>query len=148
MNLVLLTLRDSLLQQSQSYTLCISSERTERIVCCFFPEYETVVSSAKIENLRAELEVGRSLMYIKKRRGPRTDPWGTPTPILRLDDFAPLMSTYWERPVRYDSRKVWNSPLNPRQVSLRRRIERSTLSKAFFRSRNRAPLSRPESQAL
>ena len=40
-----------------------------------------VVSSAYIKMLKILLTVGRSLIYIKNSRGPRTEPWGTPVVI-------------------------------------------------------------------
>ena len=41
-------------------------------------------------------------MYIKKRRGPRTDPWGTPEVALHADDFSPFRTTYCFLFIRYE----------------------------------------------
>ena len=38
----------------------------------------TFVSSAKILKLPSGLQLGRSLMKMRKKRGPSTEPWGTP----------------------------------------------------------------------
>ena len=35
------------------------------------------------------LTVGRSLMYIKNNRGPRTEPWGTPVVIVSFFEQTP-----------------------------------------------------------
>ena len=41
---------------------------------------ESIISSAK--NFAEDfILVSRSLMYMRKRSGPRTDPWGTPDSI-------------------------------------------------------------------
>ena len=40
-----------------------------------------VVLSAYIKMLEMLLTVGRSIIYIKSNKGPRTEPWGTPVVI-------------------------------------------------------------------
>ena len=37
---------------------------------------------------------GRSLIYNKNRRGPSTDPWGTPISIGSSLDFEPFTNVY------------------------------------------------------
>ena len=44
-----------------------------------------VVSSAKRIKLKSVLAFTKSLMYVRKRRGPRIDPWGTPVVIWNFD---------------------------------------------------------------
>ena len=43
-----------------------------------------LVSSAKSTNVPRFDEFAMSFMYRRKRRGPRTEPWGTPYLIIRL----------------------------------------------------------------
>ena len=43
----------------------------------FEPDSWSVVSSAK-SKVKKSIAVGRSLIKIRKSRGPRTDPWETP----------------------------------------------------------------------
>ena len=40
----------------------------------------------------------RGSMYILKKRGPNTDPWGTPCLTEHLDDFIPWIITWLVRP--------------------------------------------------
>ena len=37
----------------------------------------------------------RSLIYIKKNKGPRTDPWGTPAETSAQDEDWPFKTTLW-----------------------------------------------------
>ena len=37
----------------------------------------------------------RSFIYNKNRRGPRTDPWGTPQYIVVRPESKPFMDIYW-----------------------------------------------------
>ena len=72
--------KDNLLEHNQSYTLFIS------LLIVFSLHIlsklqNNVVSSAYIKMSKILLTVGRSLMYIKNNRGPRTEPWGTPVVI-------------------------------------------------------------------
>ena len=39
---------------------------------------ENVQSSANKINLKLVIELGKSLIYVRKRRGPNIDSWGTP----------------------------------------------------------------------
>ena len=62
----------------------------------FFKELSTsskLVSSAKWCNLLNFMAWFRSLMYIRKRSGPRTEPCGTPNSVKGLLDFWPLTVT-------------------------------------------------------
>nr|XP_053626502.1 LOW QUALITY PROTEIN: uncharacterized protein LOC128684368 [Cherax quadricarinatus] len=54
-----------------------------------------VVSSANSVGLSNCEAFGRSFMYRRKRRGPRTLPCGTPTVIGCAEEFAPFAYTYW-----------------------------------------------------
>ena len=46
------------------------------------------VSSAYIAEHELSKQFGKSFTYIKNKRGPRFDPWGTPQLIFREDDVA------------------------------------------------------------
>ena len=67
------TFKDNLLEHNQSYTLFISSliVFSLRILSKL---QNNVVSSAYMKMSKILLTVGRSLMYIKNNRGPRTEP--------------------------------------------------------------------------
>ena len=54
----------------------------------------SVVSSAYMMGVNFALAMARSLIYIKKRRGPNIDPWGTPVDIISVADCVLLNSTY------------------------------------------------------
>ena len=56
-------------------------------------------SSAKSLMLDSMLSV-RSFMKIKKSKGPRTEPWGTPARIFSHPDEMPLRTTLCFRSVR------------------------------------------------
>ena len=53
-----------------------------------------VVSSAYMMGVNVSLAMARSSIYIKKRRGPNIDPWGTPVVIISVADWVLLNSTY------------------------------------------------------
>ena len=59
--------------------------------------YKILVSSAKWWTLQNFIAWLRSFIYNKNRRGPRTDPWGTPQFILVRPESKPFMDTYWLR---------------------------------------------------
>ena len=52
-----------------------------------------LVSSAKRNNLVKRLLDGRSLMYIRNKRGPRMLPWGTPEITGREEEEQPEIET-------------------------------------------------------
>ena len=49
-----------------------------------------LVSSANKNNFSLSDILGRSLMYIKKSKGPKTEPWGTPQDIPLRSEDEPL----------------------------------------------------------
>ena len=51
------------------------------------------LSSAKWGTLQCFIATCRSLMYIRKSKGPKTDPCGTPHVILEVLDSKPLIDT-------------------------------------------------------
>ncbi|KAH3859817.1 hypothetical protein DPMN_102638 [Dreissena polymorpha] len=70
------------------------------------------VSSAKRRTWDVTRE-GRSFMYRRKRRGPRTDPWGTPEVTGTWSDLVPSTTTDWDLPIRKDwiQDMVWSEAL-------------------------------------
>ena len=58
-----------------------------------FPEIKRFVSSAKKIVDRSLVQLARSLMYIRKSKGPRTDPCGTPHVIGITADLTWLYLT-------------------------------------------------------
>ena len=71
-------------------------------------------------------------MYIKNKRGPRTDPCGTPDRTWVSGDEAPSTTTYCFLLVRYEATHwmIWGSRLI--SFSLLRSGQCGTLSKAFW----------------
>jgi len=72
-----------------------SSDRTR---CkCFgnFDEKYKVLSSAN-EEIDDWMLSEMSLTYIRKRRGPRTEPWGTLQFVSRISEVLPLLCTTWD----------------------------------------------------
>ena len=48
-----------------------------------------------------------SLMYIKKSRGPRTDPWGTQHKVTSFVDTQFSIEVVCERPLRYEENQPY-----------------------------------------
>ena len=83
-NLVLSVFSDNLLAQSHSCTLQSSLLIVNSSDCKFLWEWDKFESSAKRWRSRTEDALLKSFMYNRKRRGPSTDPWGTP----QVTDFC------------------------------------------------------------
>ena len=66
-------------------------------------ERYTDVSSAKIRTLEYFTKSGRPFMYIRNKRGPRTEPWGIPEGTGIVVDVEPFTSL---RSVAYCLRKT------------------------------------------
>ena len=49
-------------------------------------EEDNVASSANRSRMHIFIDIRKSLMYIRKSKGPRTDPWGTPAAICFVSD--------------------------------------------------------------
>ena len=77
----------------------------------------------------------RSLMYNKKRIGPRTELCGIPVRINPNLELEPLTCVYWYLSDRYDIKSADTWPLKPIFSSLRMRISWSIVSNGFFKSR-------------
>ena len=68
----------------------------ELIMAGVLPDAKMVVSSTNKAVCEGEVvAAGRSLIYIENRRGPRTDPCGTPEPIERYGETVPLAASAW-----------------------------------------------------
>ena len=86
-------LKDNLFEDSQSLILHSLLFKMMSLLALFMLQYN-VVSSAYINILKTRLPLGKSLMYIKKSKGPKIEPWGTPIEIDFVSDLEPLYSTY------------------------------------------------------
>jgi len=90
--LVLDTLRVSLLALNQSDILTSSVFAVEYSTSKLFEDNCRVVSSAnRILNIILEA-FGRSLIRIRKSRGPKTDPCGTPVRMSSRVDLTPFIT--------------------------------------------------------
>ena len=75
-------------------------------------------------------------VYSRYKRGPRTDPCGTPRSKERREDRQLLTLTNCVRDVKYDFSQESTVPLIPNRVdSLDNKMEWSTVSKAADKSR-------------
>ena len=97
--LVFKILRYSLLDFIHSATAWSSCFKiSSRSLRSFLEQYILVSSANKWKQSNFEV-LGRSLMYSKNNRGPRTDPWSIPQVIKRELDLEPLIHTnnvfYW-----------------------------------------------------
>ena len=67
-----------------------------------FADKVILVSSANILGAAFRRQLGRSLIYIKKSKGPRILPCGTPQVTVLAVDRLPLTLHLWVRLLRYD----------------------------------------------
>ena len=79
-------------------------------------------------------EFGVSLINIRNRRGPSTQPCGTPHGTISLTGINESISVVWVRLNRYDENQSLTMPRTPEWFNLLSKIEWSTASKAFFKS--------------
>ena len=93
MHLVLLTFRDNLFAESQSVIL--HNSVFNACSSAGFPliSQNSVASSAYMIIFNVSVHDGKSLMYTEKRKGPNTEPCGTPVLISSVSDVEPLKST-------------------------------------------------------
>ena len=82
------------------------------------------------------------------RRGPRTEPWGTPLETGEEPDLRFLSWANCVRPVRQDFSEARAMLVIPIEASLSRRMSRETMLKAALRSRRTRMESKPESDAI
>ncbi len=74
------------------------------------------------------------VVYVEKRSGPRTEPWGTPVTNWCALDTSPPQATSKDLPMRYDSNQWSGVPVMPSDERVDRRIWWLTVSKAADRS--------------
>ena len=86
MKIVLSMFRESLLALTHAYILAISLLISETISFGLYPVANRFVSSAKRIGMKYSETWGKSLIYNKKSKGPRMDPWGTAHLILLRSD--------------------------------------------------------------
>jgi hypothetical protein len=79
--------RESRLAVSHSTSFGISSLIWDCSISRFGPDTNKLESSAKSKDERTVENLARSLMYTRKSRGPRIDPWGTPHLMYNLLDW-------------------------------------------------------------
>ena len=72
---------------NQLYILFILQLISRFIISVLLPGMKRLVLSANIIEYNLELAYWRSFTNIRKRRGPRTDPCGTPTCIINSSDL-------------------------------------------------------------
>ena len=65
-------------------------------------ELDSVASSANRSSIQVCFDNGKSFVYTRKNKGPRTEPWGTPADICCGSDSLPEIFTCWERLVKFD----------------------------------------------
>ncbi len=74
------------------------------------------------------------VVYVEKRSGPRTDPWGTPVTKWCALHTYPTQATLKDRPVRQDSNQRSGIPVMSSDERVDRRIWWLTVSKVADRS--------------
>ena len=74
-------------------------------------------------------------MKSKKRRGPKTEPWGTPEVTGSHEENLPLTTTRWRRLVKNAFNQIKISPEIPRDSNFNSKRGWETESKAFARSK-------------
>ena len=77
----------------------------------------------------------RDLVYREKRRGPSTDPWGTPVRGVWGEESNPFQETWKVRSVRYEENHFRAVPVMPRSARVSRSSWWFTVSNAADRSR-------------
>ena len=110
---VLATFKLNLLALNQQVRL-LSSEVTAILrSATVFADKVILVSSANILGAASRRQLGRSLIYIKKSKGPRILPSGTPQVTVLAVDRLPLTLHLWVRLLKYDWNHVivaWSAP--------------------------------------
>jgi len=88
------------------------------------------------------ITITKSAVYNRNRRGPRTDPCGTPKSTIAGVDLLSLQRTNWVRWSKYDTNHWSTTPSRPYEISNRRsRILWSTADKSIRANISRSPLS-------
>ena len=90
-----------------------------------------LVSSAKLDMNDVATSLSMSPINIRNRRGPITEPWGTPDKTGLGEDLTPLTTTVWDRLLRKLCSHWPSCPPMPMASSFFRVIPRSSLSNAL-----------------
>ena len=122
---------------AQLVILSKSSVSCSCVSCIFRTLIKRDESSAKSRMFDDILSV-RSLMYIRKRSGPRTDPCGTPDWMDSQDDSMPFKTTLCLRLLRKSDMSAQSWPSMPLLLSLNNKPSCHTLSNALEMSRKDA----------
>ena len=61
---------------------------------CLLPDTYRAVSSANIRLFASVAALGRSLIYKRKSKGPRVEPWGTPVVMPFISEVLPLTTVF------------------------------------------------------
>ena len=129
---VLATFKLNLLALSQQVRLLISEVTYSLRSATVFADKVILVSSANILGVASRRQLGGSLIYIEKSKGPRKLPSGTPQVTVLADE---RMAIYlWVRSLRYD----WNHLIVTWSATkydncFRKIISWSIMSKAFLK---------------
>ena len=145
MNSVLVIFRVSLFALSQLWTFSKSSFKHVKKLWILLLAYVRWVSSAHTRGSQFYRQLGRSFIYNRNNNGPKIVPWGTPQLKEQLLERRPLMEHICVRSSKYDWHHWRAIPLIPWRLSFDKRISWSTVSKAFFQSRNTTALILPRS---
>ena len=107
-NSVLDALRVSLLAVNHFSTLAISTFKTVLIFSMLLLAKDMCVSSAYIRGSAFDRQLGKSLIYIIKRSGPRIVPWGIPQVRKWSLEREPFIKHRCLRRFKYDLNQVWS----------------------------------------
>ena len=83
-------------------------------------------------------------MYIKKKRGPKIDPGGTPARVRSQSEVFPLRMTLWTLSLRKISINPSKFPLKPFCFNLNNKPSCHSLMKGFDMSKNTPQVSKEE----
>ena len=105
---------DSLLSSSHNFFYLILC-KLDLYFCINFTDDCSIIS--KVIKLKSVLVFTKSLMYVRKRRGPRIDPWGTPVVICAISEFWLSKLKYCWLFERYNTRRSLEIPEIPKYES-------------------------------
>ena len=106
----------------------------------WFAEQNNTVSSAYIRTVHCTAASGRSFTCRINKRGPRIDPCGTPTATPSGSDDTPRNSTTCVRSWSYSLNRLSSLSTTPRFYNLSNSSPCRTVSNAFRKSINTAPV--------
>ena len=106
MTSVFLAFRAILLAFRQEESSFKSLLRVLLILPTEFCLFKIHVSSAEWNREENLIALCRSLIYKTKTRGPRTDPWGTPSPTFCRSEWKSLIVTNWFLLGRYEENQL------------------------------------------